>query len=1301
MDTRTLPRGPGKTAPRLIFDLLEHDPRFSGRNGRNLLADPAPMFKDKPLPPRRHPHECKHSLMKKPAQTNAPISEDERPDPGTIYVVASYCTRCKHHFTIGVDFTQASRGHLPCHLSNKDNPLHHLRLVESWNIKEQKRENVPFDKYDPVIELYRFVCSGAYCPVTVEIKISSPRLPLSILPTLVDAAELEARGNRVIAGEPERYVGLDPLTPTQVFSNLRQYLQDAKAARVQGDLRRIARRNKKYFLAFADECDDLFNYLDFKALTEEGESQNDPSYFWQLPAITDINSDFVDDVLVELELLITERPPAEARANPKIRVTNVPVLASKDISRSLGYHGYPTTRRTEDVVDLTIEPHPHYASLGALDSFTDDLLIWAYDRQCECDSRNKPYYLDCLLSLANGRQSSDLHTRVVMATSAGEYGLKEIEDAYRFFTLDPNDNLTDDHIIGNYKSRIESAPRQKDEARQCLRRIARARNSDKIEAVANDKTMSHNEALEYLGISADIDSDTIIAAAEAMVNDIGTDAARIAAALRVIASHRGGDIQLNQKAKAIGGDVDVAAAYQDLDIRNRTVPDETVFYYYKSRIDADASNPKALRDHADALRIIADDRDSLFLWAKLADPDAVVLTPNEPVGLDNIGNTCYLNSLLQFYYTIKSVREVVVNIDKYRMDLNNPNIDDDIKKKQVGGRKIKRFEISKAQKFVDELHNLFELLRTAPTKSVRPTNQLAELTLFSDALEADYRKKSISSPNGPPSLATILHGSEPVFGPEGPPPSAPSQLSTTPIDEDIEMIDRPGDKSTGNGSDTSEATLVDMDTLPPYSKENQVDYPLEKGTVITTEAVDVNQEDDAVMVNGESPARTTEDVLAPPEKPPPVPPRNKAGLSIQTDGNRSDNDKLSFGAQQDVTEVIGNVVWRLSCAIKPTSIDDISGEQIDIIRDTFFGANAVYTQKARNLERKVESWAQLIVFPHSSKPRDIYEALDVVFDEQTVDVENALTPQYASITKLPPILQIHIQRTDYDPVRKIGFKNRNPVALPETIYMDRYMDSNDPGLLRRRREAWKWKSQLRNLEARQTALQNTEAKVTVPDALIDTRRFISNLQEAEIEGLEVDDALPEAIEERIAEVATELDNISTRIAMLKRKLTEQFTDLTKFEYKLQTVFIHRGESGGGHYWIYLYDFENDIWREYNDDHVSIIKDRKKIFHPDPAQSGTPYYLAYVRSADKKDLVDAVVREAKEVEMAETDLTNTTSAPDKWDDEAIAMMDDEPMDTRHVEHVKPRPILPRPTPQAWDNQWEQNGLSELDANGKNW
>ncbi len=171
-------------------------------------------------------------------------------------------------------------------------------------------------------------------------------------------------------------------------------------------------------------------------------------------------------------------------------------------------------------MDLSSEEHPHYASLGAVDQFTDELLSWAYDRQCECDPANKPYYLDCLADIAKGRQSSDLETKVVMATSAGQHGLKEIEDAYRFFALDPATVEGDDYIIGVYATRVEAAPRQKDEARQCLRVIASARNSEKIEAVANDQTMSFEEALEFLNVTQDTPSDSIEAAAIALVSPV-------------------------------------------------------------------------------------------------------------------------------------------------------------------------------------------------------------------------------------------------------------------------------------------------------------------------------------------------------------------------------------------------------------------------------------------------------------------------------------------------------------------------------------------------------------------------------------------------------------------------------------------------------------------------------------------------------------------------------------------------------------------------------------------------------------
>lgn len=42
---------------------------------------------------------------------------------------------------------------------------------------------------------------------------------------------------------------------------------------------------------------------------------------------------------------------------------------------------------------------------------------------------------------------------------------------------------------------------------------------------------------------------------------------------------------------------------------------------------------------------------------------------NTPPGLHNIGNTCYLNSLLQYFYNVKPIRDVVLHHDQDRLEL--------------------------------------------------------------------------------------------------------------------------------------------------------------------------------------------------------------------------------------------------------------------------------------------------------------------------------------------------------------------------------------------------------------------------------------------------------------------------------------------------------------------------------------------------------------------------------------------------------------------------------------------------------
>jgi ubiquitin carboxyl-terminal hydrolase 25 len=174
----------------------------------------------------------------------------------------------------------------------------------------------------------------------------------------------------------------------------------------------------------------------------------------------------------------------------------------------------------------------------------------------------------------------------------------------------------------------------------------------------------------------------------------------VARALRVIANQRS-DYALQKAASSMESGtsdfmLDIGEAYNRLQITARNASDDMVFNYYTSLSNGAAAGSKD--SFTQALRTIAHDRQSAFLLRKLDDPNADVQaepgTADQPVGLDNIGNTCYLNSLLQYFYTIKPVRDVVMNIEEYRMALT----EDDLKKKRAGGRLVTKAEVIKGQR---------------------------------------------------------------------------------------------------------------------------------------------------------------------------------------------------------------------------------------------------------------------------------------------------------------------------------------------------------------------------------------------------------------------------------------------------------------------------------------------------------------------------------------------------------------------------------------------------------------------------
>jgi ubiquitin carboxyl-terminal hydrolase 25 len=62
--------------------------------------------------------------------------------------------------------------------------------------------------------------------------------------------------------QPERYQNGRSLTPVEVLAVLRTYLSDA-LGKIPAEKKRIAVQNKRFLLAFSDDCDDIFKYLEF------------------------------------------------------------------------------------------------------------------------------------------------------------------------------------------------------------------------------------------------------------------------------------------------------------------------------------------------------------------------------------------------------------------------------------------------------------------------------------------------------------------------------------------------------------------------------------------------------------------------------------------------------------------------------------------------------------------------------------------------------------------------------------------------------------------------------------------------------------------------------------------------------------------------------------------------------------------------------------------------------------------------------------------------------------------------------
>jgi ubiquitin carboxyl-terminal hydrolase 25/28 len=474
-----------------------------------------------------------------------------------------------------------------------------------------------------------------------------------------------------------------------------------------------------------------------------------------------------------------------------------------------------------------------------------------------------------------------------------------------------------------------------------------------------------------------------------------------------------------------------------------------------------------------------------------------------------------------------------------------------------------------------ELRTFFKQMISAPTDTVQPAIDLAALALCKTDSPQAAPKSSESA--GLQSYDLGFIGGAPVIGPMPAPNNEGDVANLSSADSVM-------------GDDKSDTSMQAM---------NLQDQTIADGTSSVQPAA--------------------------PTRPPPIPPRPIAPTKSKL-GNIEESAR-----QQDAAEVLSNIFDLFSCAIKGKGILR-ENEQLDKIKELFFSD----VTSVRNIKPKPDATSELrdhfLVSP-GWRNRNLYATLDDDFGLS--EMEGGVT-KYDYIDKAAPVQIINLRRLQFDRVKGEQVYDRSHIGLETTLYLDRYLGKTKSlpqlELLKLREAQWEKQRQLRILDERRDALRHTDIEgLDLADTMDEASAFIQEL--GKIYDQQASDALPtpppelaDALSEKATLLKKEIVQIDADMTQLEAETDRIFQTSRDHPYRLHAVFTHRGGTKGGHYWIYIYDFQNGLWRKYNDDRVTLanesdIFERENAAIP-PASTG----VVYIREDMIHTITEAVKRE---------------------------------------------------------------------------
>ncbi|KAH8119745.1 cysteine proteinase [Phellopilus nigrolimitatus] len=809
-----------------------------------------------------------------------------------------------------------------------------------------------------------------------------------------------------------------------------------------------------------------------------------------------------------------------------------------------------------------------WSKLGTTPSTYDsELLHFAYLAQCRCDPRNTPEYFQSLVNIVDALRTvvscpAALETLVGAERSRGRFTTADVHASIRELGFGVDNELRVDYDNDVDDAFIRSA------WRDAVRRSW-------TDADGASKRRDVNEAFRV-----------------------------IAESRRSVDLVRAWDDE-----ETYGMTPD--RAYSTLEVP-MGVDEDMLITVYNMRVE---DQPSSLEKMRDAMRVIAEftrnERLQRFLDTG-SDPGIIVAATRAdwPRGLNQLGNTCYLNSLLQYFYTIKDIRDAIapLAITDEKFADNDKLKDDDLKNHRVGGRIVSRSEVVRSRKFVSQLANLFWHMENSEVPAVTPTLELAKLALVTskDEEEEDPERGGTDSSHStdatlvdePAPTAVLRESSSPQ--PKSPSPGSPG---ASPGASSV-LGKRPrGFSRKKSDSVTAEGGVVDEQEKDSYvlvSKPSGSNTPVAENDADTDG--DVGMAETGPVGTVSSPQTGS--------KAPPLPPRQKT---------QSSGSDMMFGKQHDVAECMDNCMFQIETALlrfgELAGPDDSSKRSI--VKKLFYGkirqrlSLPPDPNRTKSSLHEREDYFSHLPVNVSEESFDLYDGLSSYFDD-VVEYDGTKAKMEVSLVELPPIMQIQLQRVQFNRDTLQPFKSHAYVKFGESISMDRFLDDAPAEKKARSR-----KIQAELSACRERIYHLTQGKFAPYDqSLTDTHAFLSRQSVLD---------LPEAEETLKLLLLTERENVEreiganrARIAELKAQLEEEWRGEHRAEYELTSVFVHRGSTPSfGHYFIYqrwLPDHK-DEWFKYNDSDVGVVS-KEEVLADTTGNTANPYLLVFARKGSQ-------------------------------------------------------------------------------------